>query len=203
MTFIDKINRMKNIFMKYDTLTDEIAAILAEGKTILYPTDTIWGLGCDATNEEAVKSIYNLKQRKKDKPFLILVDSLEMLKEYVVDLHPRIETLLHYHNRPLTIIHKQADNLPEISVANDKSVGIRITQDDFCKSIIRKLGKPVTSTSANISNNPPPAFFMEISEKVKSLVDYIVPIRQEDTTAKEPSVIAKYDEMGELIILRK
>lgn len=188
--------------MTYDTLTNEIAAILSEGKTILYPTDTIWGLGCDATNESAVKNIYQLKKRQKDKPFLILVDSVDMLKNYIDQLHPRIETLLFYHKRPLTLIHKNAKNLPKISIAEDGSVGIRITQDEFCQSLIKTFGKPIVSTSANISDSPAPSFYNEVSAEIVSKVDYVVPIKQDLNEVREPSVIASYDEMGELMILR-
>ena len=98
-----------------DTLIDETAAILEQGKTILYPTDTIWGLGCDATNGEAVRKIFEIKQRSPEKAFILLVDSIDMLKRYVKEIHPRVETLLVYHKRPLTLIYKEAQNLPEIT----------------------------------------------------------------------------------------
>ena len=185
-----------------DSIIEETAAAINKGKTILYPTDTIWGLGCDATNPAAVEKIYNLKERQKEKPFLILVDSIEMLKNYVEDLHPRIETLLFYHTKPLTIIYKKSRNLPSISVANDSSIGIRITLDEFCRSIIKLSGKPLISTSANIGNEPPPSFFNEVSERVKEGVDYIVNYKQDSREMKAPSVIVTYDEMGELQVLR-
>jgi L-threonylcarbamoyladenylate synthase len=188
--------------MNYDTIIEESAAAILSGKVILYPTDTIWGLGCDATNANAVERIYTLKERKKDKPFIILVSGIEMLKNFVNDIHPRIETLLFYNERPLTLIYKQAKNLPKISIAEDMSVGIRIVKDQFCIDLIEKVGKPITSTSANISTNPSPKLFSEVSTSVKNKVDFIVPYRQNEIDEKLPSVLATFNNEGELIVLR-
>ena len=135
----------------------EIVETLSNGGTILYPTDTIWGLGCDATKVEAVEKIYELKNRPKEKGLVVLVDSHRMLLEYVGYVHPRIETLLSFHIRPLTVIYDKASGLATNALAPDGSVAIRIVQDTFCKEIIRLFGKPIVSTSANISRQSTPA----------------------------------------------
>jgi len=169
---------------------------------ILYPTDTIWGIGCDATNETAVKKIYDLKKRELSKPFVLLVDSLEMLKEYVHQVHPRIETLLSFHQRPLTVVYNQAKNLPPISASDAGSVAIRVVQDAFCKQLIGAFGKPLISTSANISTEPFPANFGEVSSAIIEGVNYVVKFRQDEKTMGEPSVVVKVEENGELVFLR-
>ena len=188
--------------MNNDTLIDETAAILRQGKTILYPTDTIWGLGCDATNSSAVKRIFEIKQRSPEKAFILLVDSVKMLKQYVKDIHPRVETLLVHHKRPLTLIYKEAQNLPKISSSQDKSIGIRIANDEFCQNVIAKLGRPIISTSANKSEAPTPRYFNEISNSIKAEVDHIVNYRQDDETPRLPSIIATFNKDGELVVIR-
>ncbi len=182
---------------------EPILACLESGGTILYPTDTIWGIGCDATNADAVAKVYHLKDRQPDKPFVLLVSSIEMLKEYVEHVHPRVETLLLFHERPLTIIYEQAKNLPAISFGSDGSIAIRVTQDPFCKVLIDAFGKPLVSTSANISNEPFPNHFGEISSAVIIGVDHVVKYRTMDKDMNQPSVIAKLGENGELEFLRE
>ena len=181
---------------------EEIVRILEDDGIILYPTDTIWGLGCDATNPVAIERVYNLKERDRSKPFVLLVDSVEMLKEYVESVHPRLETLMVYHTRPLTVIYDKAKNLPHNAVGPGGSVAIRIAMDPFCQELIRAVGKPLVATSANISNEPFPAIFGEISSQVIKGVDYIANHRRNDKSPKEPSVIVKYDKKGDLIFLR-
>lgn len=185
-----------------DTEINKIVAKLEEGQSILYPTDTIWGLGCDATNQEAVEKIFSIKERKPEKPFLLLVDSIEMLRNYVDEIPPRIETLLSVHKKPLTLLYPKAKNLPSVSIANDNSVGIRICHFQFTKRVIREFGKPLISTSANIAGQPSPSFFHEIQNQVRERVDYIVPFYQEDNTPKTPSVIAKIINNGKLHFIR-
>ena len=182
---------------------EPILTCLDNGGTILYPTDTIWGLGCDATNPEAVGKIYELKHRQLDKPFVLLVSSLEMLKDYVEHVHPRVETLLLFHQRPLTIIYEKAKNLPSISHGSNGSVAIRVTLDPFCKELIEAFGKPLVSTSANISNEPFPNHFGEISSAVIVGVDHVVKYRTMDKNMNQPSVIAKLGGNGELEFLRE
>ena len=181
---------------------DQVVHVLDQGGIILYPTDTIWGIGCDATNAQAVDKVFEVKERPKDKPFILLVDCLDMLKKYVRNIHPRLETLLVYHQRPLTVIYNEAKNLPENALAPDGSVGIRIVQDLYCQRMIRSLGKPVVATSANRSNDPFPLNFGEISFDIMQKVDFIVNHRREEECEHDPSVIVKLSEKSELIFLR-
>lgn len=176
--------------------------VLRAGGVILYPTDTIWGIGCDATCGAAIERIYAIKRRRPDKPFLLLADSVEMLRTYVGYVHPRVETLLAYHQRPLTIIYEGARNLPENLVAPDGTIGFRIPQDDFCRELIGRLGCPIISTSANVSGAPFPAHFGEVSSEIIEQMDYVVRYRQWDTDPAQPSVVARVAEHGELIFLR-
>lgn len=181
---------------------DKILTILDNGGLILYPTDTIWGIGCDATNEEAIAKIYNLKQRDLNKPFVILVSSLKMLKSHVEHVHPKIETLLEYHKRPLTVIYDQGKNLAPNAYHKNGSVAIRVVLDPLPKSIIDSYGKPIIATSANISDKPFPRNFGEISSDIIQGVDFVARSRQGDKSLGEPSIIVKLDEFGELIFLR-
>ncbi len=181
---------------------DPVIETLEKGGIILYPTDTIWGIGCDATNAKAIDRIFSLKKRDRSKPFILLVSSIEMLKKHVAFVHPRVETLLLYHERPLTIIYDKAINLPENAVGPGGSVGIRILKDDFCKQLIERLGKPIVSSSANISDEPFPNHFGEISSAVIVGADYVVKHRQLDKEMGAPSVVARMGEDGELEFLR-
>ena len=181
----------------------QISSILSDGGIMLYPTDTIWGIGCDATNPVAVERVFKLKNREQSKSFVLLVDSIEMLKEYVNHVHPRVDTLLHFHVRPLTVVYDQARNLPQNVIANDGSIGIRIVQDVFCREIIRSFGKPLVATSANISNAPSPTCFGNVSSAVIQGVDYVARHRQNDTKQGEPSVIIKVTNGGEIDFIRK
>ena len=180
---------------------DEIVDLLQRGKTILYPTDTIWGIGCDATNKEAIEKIYDIKKRDKSKPLIVLVSDIDMLKRYVPRLHPRIETLLVYHKRPLTLLHKNPTGLPSI-LLKKKKAAIRIVKEPFIAAVIRRFGKPVTSTSANIAGEDFPKTFSDISPAIIDAVDYVFKYRQDDTSQYEPSVIATYNSRGILKFLR-
>ncbi len=176
---------------------------LEDGKTILYPTDTFWALGCDATNEKAVDRVYQLKQRNPAKGFVVLVSSIEMLKDYVAHLHPRIQTLLEYHRRPLTLILDGPKRLaPNVGSAEGR-VAIRLVRDDFCRQLIEAYGRPLIATASCIGNKPRPANFGSISSEVLSQVDYVVKVKQNDTSEKEPSVIVSIDEEGEMTFVRK
>lgn len=179
-----------------------LVPVLESGGLILYPTDTIWGIGCDATDAAAVDKVFELKQRPKNKPFVLLAADTEMLKNYVEHLHPRLETLLQYHKRPLTLIYDRAKNLPPNCIGADGTVAIRIPQDEFCRDLIAAFGKPLVASSANISNEPFPAFFGEISSQVISGVDAVADHRRWDKSPHEPSVIARLDERDELVFLR-
>jgi L-threonylcarbamoyladenylate synthase len=182
---------------------ETITTTLENSGLILYPTDTIWGIGCDATNEDAVQRIFDLKERPYDKPFVLLVNSIEMLKNYVEHVHPRIETLLMHHLQPLTMIYDRAKNLPPISHDKNGSVAIRVVQDSFCKELIGQFGKPLIASSANINDKPFPANFGGISSDVITGVDYVVKWKQSEKKLGQPSVIAKFSEKEELIFLRE
>lgn len=190
-----------NMNFEYNEVT-EIAKLLLDDKVILYPTDTVWGMGCLVNNVAGIDRITQLKNRTPDKSFIILVNSVQMLKHYVVGIHPRIETLLSYHSQPLTIIYPKAKNLPHNVIAQDGSIAIRICGDPFCNQLIGQVNQAIISTSANKTGEPTPLNFNQISEDVKSSVDYIVKYGQSNSELREPSVIARYDKDGELIFIR-
>lgn len=183
-------------------IIDKAIEVINQGGIILYPTDTIWGLGCDPFNSAAIERVLRLKNRDADKAFILLVDSLEMLKKYLENLHPRVETLLSYHTRPLTIIYDNPKNLPEEIIAKDGSIGIRISIDPFCRHLIHKFGKPIISTSANVSGEPYPPNFGAIKSEIIQGVDYVVNIRQTEDKEVLPSIIASVDANGELEFIR-
>ena len=174
---------------------------MREGGVILYPTDTIWGIGCDATNEDAVRRVYEIKQRQDSKAMLVLVDSSVKVDFYVQDVPEVAWDLIDLADKPLTIIYSGARNLAANLLAEDGSVGIRVTNEDFSKRLCQQFRKAVVSTSANISGQPSPRNFSEISEEVKSAVDYIVGYRQEEMSNPKPSSIIKLDKGGVIKII--
>lgn len=176
---------------------------MREGGVILYPTDTIWGIGCDATNEDAVRRVYEIKQRQDSKAMLVLVDSSVKVDFYVQDVPAVAWDLIDLADKPLTIIYSGARNLAANLLAEDGSVGIRVTNEDFSKRLCQQFRKAVVSTSANISGQPSPRNFSEISEEVKSAVDYIVGYRQEEMSNPKPSSIIKLDKGGVIKIIRE
>lgn len=195
--------RSAALLTTYDqTHAAAIEALHNEG-LILFPTDTIWVLGCNACDPVAVQRIYNLKQRAIDNPFVLLVDSIEMLKRYVVHIHPKIETLLVHHRRPLTVVYDQAKNLPKSTIAADGSISIRIPQDAYCQSLIRTFGKPLIATSANISGDAFPNVFADIRAAILEGVDYIETYRQTDSDFGTPSVVIRLNNKEELEFLRE
>jgi L-threonylcarbamoyladenylate synthase len=176
--------------------------VLKRGGIILYPTDTIWGIGCDATNQEAVDKIFRIKKREDNKSLLVLVDDPERLSDYVMEIPEIAWELLTVSDQPLTIVYPGGINLPSNILHSDGSVGIRVTSDTFCRELIRQLGKPLISTSANISGKPSPSVFPDISGNIKSSVDYIVKWRQDDLVRKSPSQVIKLGLKGEIEIIR-
>lgn len=180
-----------------------VQAVLHDGGLILYPTDTIWGIGCDATNREAINRIYALKERTDSKSMLILLDTITRLGQYLQEIPEVAYELLDVADKPLTIIYPGAKNLPENLIADDGSIGIRLVDDPFCRTVISRYKKPIISTSANISGEKPPSVFSEISEEIKAGVDYIVKWRQEESTPSQPSSIIKLGLGGEIEIVRK
>jgi len=167
--------------------------ILSKGGIILYPTDTIWGIGCDATNQDAVRKVYEIKQRIDSKSMLVLLDSTDKLKHYVSDCPDTALELIKASDKPVTIIYSGAKNLASNLIAEDGSIGIRITQEAFSKELCRQFKKPVVSTSANISGKASPANFSEIDLAVIKAVDYVVNYRQDDLISAQPSSIIKFD----------
>ena len=181
----------------------EVVSVLEKGGIVLYPTDTIWGLGCDAFNVKSVEKIYKIKNRPKTAPLIVLVDCLEMLKHYAPRIHPRIETLLSMHTQPLTIIYPDVKHLPEILYSEKKTVAIRVVMDSFCQEVIQQLGRPMVSTSANLSGHPWPKGFGEISSEIIKASNYVVRYRREEKQTGEPSVIATYNSKGNLHFVRE
>lgn len=175
---------------------------MAAGGLILYPTDTIWGIGCDATNEEAVRKVYALKRRSDHKAMLLLMDSSAKLNYYVQEVPDVAWDLIELADSPLTVIYSGARNVAPNLLAEDGSVGIRITQEEFSHKLCERFRKPLVSTSANVSGAPSPANFSEISETIKSGVDYIVRYRQDDLSKAAPSHIIKLGAGGLVKIIR-
>ena len=176
--------------------------VLRNGGIVLYPTDTIWGIGCDATNEEAVKRIYAIKKREDSKSMLVLLDDAGKIASYA-DVPDIALDLIEVTDKPTTIIYPNAKGLAPGLIAEDKTIGIRITNEEFSKSLIFRFHKPIVSTSANISGAPSPQNFSEISEEIRNAVDYIVDYRREDTRKAAPSSIIKLGMSGEIQIIRK
>ena len=177
--------------------------ILLKGGVICYPTDTIWGLGCDACNAEAVSKIYAIKKRSDNKSMLILLDHEYRLDQYVKEVPDIVRQLIEVNDSPMTIIYDGAKNLASNLIASDGSIGIRITSDPFCKRLIELIRRPLVSTSANISGTPAPRYFKEINEEILNLADYVVKWRQDDNTPAKASSILRTGYNGEINILRK
>ena len=196
----------------------EALRVLREGGIIVYPTDTVWGIGCDATNEEAVKRIYALKQREDSKSMLVLLDSAAKLN-YYVEVPEAAEMLLEAASpqpspegkgddadeivKPMTIIYPHARHLAENLIAEDGSIGIRITNEPFSKALCTQLKRPLVSTSANISGHPTAHFYREIEQPILNGADYVCRFRREDETPAEPSTIIKVNSDETFVIIRK
>ena len=196
----------KKIKKKMEQLFEEeverTVAALKAGKTILYPTDTIWGVGCDATNSKACDRVFEAKQRPASKSLIILVDSAERLKDYVVDVPAIAYDLIAHAINPLSIVFAQSKNLAK-NISADKSVCIRVVNNDFCKEVIRRLGKPITSTSANLSGQPTAMTYNDISDEIKNAVDYEVQLYHDSFCKPKSSTIIKLNEDNTFEILRQ
>jgi L-threonylcarbamoyladenylate synthase len=177
--------------------------ILKQGGIILYPTDTIWGLGCDATREDAVIKLFALKKRDDSQPMLILLDESEKIPRYVAEVPEIAWNILEITDKPLTIIYPEAQNLAKSLIAEDGSIGIRIVQDEFCNQLIRKFGKPIVSTSANISGKPWPTDFKKVDKNIIQGVDYVVTWRQDEILHGKPSGIIKVGLNSEIKVIRE
>lgn len=176
--------------------------VLEEGGLILYPTDTIWGIGCDATNEKAVTKVYELKKREDEKSMIVLLADEKDILQYVAHPHPEIFDYIKKAEKPTTVIYEGAIGLAQNLINKDGSVGIRIVKDTFCKQLIKRFRKPIVSTSANISGMLSPSLFTEISPVIKNGVDYIVQHRQNEIKTGTPSTIIKWNVDGSLSVLR-
>ena len=177
--------------------------VLNKGGVILYPTDTIWGIGCDATNEEAVSRVYAIKRRTDAKALITLVDSEAKIQGYVREIPDVAWQLIDCSTRPLTIIYDGARHLAPNLLAEDGSVAIRLTREAFSRELCLRFHRPIVSTSANLSGEPSPATFDDISEDIKLAVDYVCTSRRDDRTPARPSSIIKLAANGEVKIIRE
>jgi L-threonylcarbamoyladenylate synthase len=187
-------------------LRDEVAKalkIVQEGGIILYPTDTIWGIGCDATNTEAVKKIFKLKHRDEAKSMIILLDTENKLQSYVREVPSIAYDLMEYAENPLTLVMPGAKNISPALISEDGSVGIRVAKHDFCQQLIQRLRKPLVSTSANISDKPSPQNFDQIDQEIIDGVDYVVDLEQHITELKKPSTIMRLQPDGRFEFIRR
>lgn len=188
--------------MTYEEEIEAAVKILKEGKVMLYPTDTIWGLGCDATNAKAVEKIYKIKQRTENKSLIALIDSEERLKTYVKKVPEIAYDLIRNAANPISIVYPDAQKLAKNLIGADKTVCIRVTTNEFCIEVVKRFGKAIASTSANISGQPTPLVFSQISEKIKKSVDHIVGLHQDELKLPKASTIIKLEADGKFEILR-
>jgi L-threonylcarbamoyladenylate synthase len=177
--------------------------VLEAGGTILYPTDTIWGIGCDATNDKAVDKVYQLKTRMETRSLIILLDDAEKLSLYVKSIPEIARDLIRNVDTPLTIIYPEGQNLAKNVIGEDHSIAIRICSNEFCKSMIKQFGKPIVSTSANVSGAPTPLVFKNISKEITGHVDHVVSLFRDEFRNVKPSRIIRINDSGEFRIIRK
>jgi L-threonylcarbamoyladenylate synthase len=188
--------------MKFDNDIDHCLSVLRSGGLILYPTDTIWGIGCDATDADAVAKVYALKQREAAKSLIVLMADRRDILKYTTQPDLRIFDYLATVQKPTTVIYDGAVGLAPNLVNADGTVAIRLVADPFCRHLVKRFRKPLVSTSANISGEPAPAFFNQIDPRVKAGVDYIVEHRRDDQTPREPSAIIKWNAGGGPTVIR-
>jgi L-threonylcarbamoyladenylate synthase len=187
-------------------LKDEVnkaLKVIQDGGIILYPTDTIWGIGCDATNSEAVKKIFALKQRAESKSMIILVDVDNKLQNYITEVPEIAYQLIEFAENPLTLVMPGAKNIAPGLIAEDGSVGIRVSNNQFCQQLIQRLRKPIVSTSANISGQPSPEYFDKIDQAIIDGVDYVVDIDQHSHEKRKPSTIMRLAPNGSFEFIRR
>jgi L-threonylcarbamoyladenylate synthase len=199
--------------MKRDEILSEALKTLRAGGTVLYPTDTVWGLGCDATNPEAVAKVFAIKRRDEAKSLVLLAADLDMVAKYVRQVPSMAVELVEVNDKPMTIIYPDAQvgvegepgdrwHLAWNAVAGDGTVGMRIPLSDFCRDLAFKLGRPLVSTSANISGEPAPVRFSEIPQEIRDAVDFVVPPSVDTASTGKPSQIIKVGMDGEVEIIR-
>ncbi len=187
---------------QFETDIKKCIEVLNNKGTILYPTDTVWGLGCDATDEEAVSKIYNIKQRSDNKALIILAANERDVMQYTAAVDLSLFDYLKEADKPTTVIYEHGIGFADNLLAEDGSIAIRICRDEFCKALIKRFGKPIVSTSANISGEATPQNFAQISNHIKNAVDYIVTHRQDDEAPATPSSIICWQN-GEVVFIRK
>lgn len=178
-------------------------SVLRSGGVILYPTDTIWGIGCDATDDQAVEKIFRIKNRPEKKSMIVLIASSRDILKYVAAPPPEIWDLIENTSTPLTIIFPGGIGLAPRLIDKEGNVAIRVVQDEFCRHLIKRLRKPLVSTSANISGKPFPESFAQIDREIIDNVDYAVNFRREDTEKKKPSKIIRLEKSGKITVIRE
>lgn len=176
--------------------------VLKKSGVILYPTDTVWGIGCDATKQKPVERIFKIKRRESAKSLIILLDEYEKLFQYVEKVPEIAYDLINSADSPITVVYPNAKNIAENLISEDGSIGIRIVKDEFCKKIINLLNQPIVSTSANISGEPTPLIYYKISQEIINQVDYVVNYNRTRINQLKPSTIVKFNEKGEYHIVR-
>ena len=180
----------------------QCVAALQSGGTILYPTDTVWGLGCNALDGHAVDKIFDLKQRPKEKSLIVLLADARDVLRYVAAPHPDIIAIIEHFDRPTTVIYEHALGFPDNVIGKDGSIAIRVTTDPFCKALIKRFRKPIVSTSANISGHPTPPVFAMVEKTIVSSVDHAVKYRQDDDAIRPSSRLVRITDNGEMEVLR-
>ncbi|MGN6492236.1 MAG: L-threonylcarbamoyladenylate synthase [Agriterribacter sp.] len=189
--------------MNFTEDVENCLRVLQSGGVILYPTDTIWGLGCDATNEDAVQKIYNIKRRQETKTMIVLLADERDIFQYVAHPDPAVFDYLENTTKPTTVIYNGALGMADNLIADDGSIAIRLVQDDFCRHLVKRLRKPLVSTSANISGQPSPGSFSAISDEIKQACDYVVQYRRDDERKAQPSSIIKWNDDGTVTVIRE
>ena len=189
--------------LDFQTDIEKCLEVLKNGGIILYPTDTVWGIGCDASNEQAIKRIYAVKKRKTKKSMIVLVADEKDILKYVAQPDLRIFDYLEQATKPTTVVYKGVIGLAENLANKDGTIAIRICKDEFCKHLIKRYRKPIVSTSANISGHPTPLSFGQIPVEIKNAVDYIVKYRQEEMNTTPASSVVKFGKDGSLRVIRE
>lgn len=176
-------------------------ATLKRGGLILYPTDTVWGIGCDATNPDAIDKVYKLKKRAENKALICLVHDFKMLNQFVEEIPEVAYDIIKYAQKPTTVIYDDPIRVATNLIAPDNSLAFRVVREAFCSNLIRKFRKPIVSTSANIAGEPTPTSFSEISTEILEGVDYVVKLHQKETN-QTPSAIIKLSNDGQVKVIR-
>lgn len=202
---MEKKTKTDNLNASERKMAEEVAKaadIVKRGGLILYPTDTVWGIGCDASNPEAVRKVFELKRRADNKAMIVLVGSADDVACYVESMPDVAHDLIEVSEKPLTIVYDRGVRLAPALLGEDGSVGIRVTREAFSSSLCRRLRRPLVSTSANISGQPAPALFPEISEEILNGVDYVVDYRRDDLSRRQPSTVMRLSSGGVFKVLR-